>query len=319
MIKKFLLIFISALILVSCSASVISPSNNGNNSGNGTEEGGDGGSGGDGGGTDIPWTEIEPPLMPPYPILDAEAIKYGIDISQEDNLIKEQIKTRLEECKKEGREYKIIFTGTPKAEYSQQSSLAKFVLDAANDLGIYYKNIEIDISKIYFNERKVKSSMFKGFPSFADCTITFKFPENSIRVIEGNAFSLFSKHFKEIAIPDSVIGIKAAAFQKDSSLEKITISENSKLEYIGELAFSYSKVKEIVIPASVTSLGRKPFGESLTTVTYLGTKPNTISNNGDVFEDCVSLTTLIVPNAENEKDEGWKTFLGHKFTTVKKQ
>ncbi|WP_297296846.1 hypothetical protein [uncultured Brachyspira sp.] len=49
--------------------------------------------------------------MAPYPILDAEAIKYGIDISQEDNLIKEQIKTRLEECKKEGREYKIIFIG----------------------------------------------------------------------------------------------------------------------------------------------------------------------------------------------------------------
>lgn len=327
MIKKILLIFMSVLIFVSCSATVLSPGNNGSNSGSGTEEGGDGGSGGDGGnegggGTeipDIPWTDIEPPLMPPYPILDAEAIKYGIDISQEDNLIKEQIKTRLEECKKEGREYKIIFTGTPKAEYSQQSSLAKFVLDAANDLGIYYKNIEIDISKIYFNERKVKSSMFKGFPSFADCTITFKFPENSIRVIEGNAFSLFSKHFKEIAIPDSVIGIKAAAFQNDLFLEKITISENSELEYIGELAFSYSKVKEIVIPASVTSLGRKAFGDSLTTVIYLGTKPNTIMNNKDVFEDCVNLTTLIVPNAENIDDPAWKTFLGGKFTTVKKQ
>lgn len=47
----------SALIFVSCSASVISPSSNGSNSGNGTEDGGntgggtggDGGSGGDGG------------------------------------------------------------------------------------------------------------------------------------------------------------------------------------------------------------------------------------------------------------------------------
>ena len=124
---------------------------------------------------------------------------------------------------------------------------------------------------------------------------------------------------REITIPDSVIGIDAAAFQLSEVLNKITFSEKSKLEYIGELAFSYSTVKEIVIPASVKLIGRKPFGSSLTTVTYLGTKPNTISNNEDVFEDCVSLTTLIIPNAEDPSDPNWLSFLGHKFTTVKKQ
>lgn len=160
--------------------------------------------------------------------------------------------------------------------------------------------------------------MFQGISSFADCTITFKFPENSIRVIEGNAFSLFSKHFKEIAIPDSVIGIKSYAFQVDNSLSKVTFGADSKLEYIEGLAFSYCPIEEIVIPASVTSLGRKAFGDSLTTVTYLGTKPDTIKNNGDVFDGCVNLKTLIVPNAEDPSDPAWKTFLGGSFNEVRK-
>ena len=124
---------------------------------------------------------------------------------------------------------------------------------------------------------------------------------------------------REITIPDSVIGIDAAAFQLSEVLNKITFSEKSKLEYIGELAFSYSTVKEIVIPASVKLIGRKPFGSSLTTVTYLGTKPNTIMNNKNVFDDCVNLKTLLIPNAEDPSDPNWLSFLGHKFTTVKKQ
>ncbi|MEI0557720.1 leucine-rich repeat domain-containing protein [Brachyspira intermedia] len=307
MIKKILLIFMSVLVFVSCSATVMSPGNNGSNSGSGTEEGG--------GGTDIPWTEIEPPLMPPYPILDAEAMEYGIDISQDDNVIKEEIKTKLKKYKQAYGKNKVIFIGTPKAEYSQKSSLVNMVLEMAKE--IYIQNVTIDISKVYFNERKIKSSMCRAGVYVGYFELSFILPENSIRVIEGNAFSL-NNYFKEITIPDSVIGIDAAAFQKSEALEKITISKNSKLEYVGDYAFSYAKAKEIVIPASVTSLGRKPFGDSLTTVTYLGTKPNTISNNGDVFDSCVNLKTLIIPNAENPSDPAWINFLGGNFSEVRR-
>ena len=296
--KKFLLIFILAIISASCSSSVMNPDNN-------TE-------------TTNPSEPINPPEIVPQPILDAEAMKYGIDISQDDNIIKEQIATKMQEYKKDKGQYKVIFIGKPKAEYTQKSSLAKLVLDAAYQLSIYYKNVEIDISKIYFDERKIKSSMFKGFPSYADCTITFTFPENSITVIEGNAFSLFGKHFKEIAIPDSVIGIKAYAFQVDNSLSKVTFGVNSKLEYIEDLAFSYCPINEIVIPASVTSIGANPFGNSLTKVTYLGTKPNTIKNNRNVFSSYDSIQTLSVPNAEDITDPAWKTFLGGNFQNITK-
>ena len=203
MYKKIVLMILCFLAAMSCS-SPSSPTNENNgdivNGGGSGSDGGNSGSGGDSGNTgdggDIPWTEIAPPL----PVLDEEAKTYGIDISQEDSAIKEQIKTRLEECKKEGSGYKIIFIGTPKAEYSQLNSLARLVIDAAFDLEIYSKNIEIDISNIYFNERKIKSSMFKGYNRIGEYTITFKFPENTIRVIEKGAFSLFGKHFKEITI-----------------------------------------------------------------------------------------------------------------------
>ena len=125
---------------------------------------------------------------------------------------------------------------------------------------------------------------------------------------------------REITIPDSVIGIDAAAFQLSEVLNKITFSEKSKLEYIGELAFSYSTVKEIVIPDSVKSIGTQAFGYSpqLTTLT-LGTSPNNINYEQDVFLLSTKLTTLIVPNASDINDPAWKTFLGANFTTVKKQ
>lgn len=255
MYKKIVLL-LCFLAAMSCS-SPSSPNSgsegdivNGGGSGNGggnSGSGGGSGNTGDGGNTDIPWTEIAPPL----PVLDDEAKIYGIDISQDDNLIKQEIKSKLQAYYNDKKLYKVIFIGTPKAQYSQQNSLARLVIDAAFDLEIYSKNIEIDISNIYFNERKIKSLMFKGYNRIGEYTITFKFPENTIRVIEKGAFSLFSKFLEEITIPDSVITIESTVFQLDHKLSKITFNKTSKLEYIGYDAFANCPIKEIVIPASV--------------------------------------------------------------------
>ena len=86
--KIVLLIVLCFLVVISCS----SPSSpnigsdgdivNGGGSGEtggGSGSGGDSGNTGDGGNTggiDVPWTDIEEPLMPPVPILDAEAMQY---------------------------------------------------------------------------------------------------------------------------------------------------------------------------------------------------------------------------------------------------
>lgn len=297
--KKYILIFMSVLVFISCSAVTMSP-NNSEVTNDPSEP-------------NYPaWSEIEPPL----PVLNDEAIKYGIDISQEDNVIKEQIKIKLKEYKKEKGKYKVIFTGKPKDDYLVSASLSKLTLEVAKELSI--SEATIDISNVYFNERKIKSRMFRGGVYLGYFNVNFILPENIIRVIEGNSFSFLNNYLKEITIPDSVIGIDAVAFQVDESIEKITFRETSKLEYIGDLAFSYAKVREILIPASVTYLGESVFGDYVTTVTYLGTKPNAIKNNGNVFDGCANLKTLIVPNAENIDDPAWKKFLGGKFIEVRK-
>ena len=242
--KIVLLVVLCFLVVMSCSSP--SSPNSGSNgdivngggsgeTGGGSGSGGDSGNTGDGGNTggiDVPWTDIEEPLMPPVPILDAEAMQYGIDISQDDAKIKEEIKTKLK--KYESGKYKVIFIGTPKKEYAQRNSLTYMVLEVIKNMdNLYYTEITIDVSKVYFNERKIKSGMFQGGVSLGYLDLKFILPENSIRVIEGNAFRFLNNYLREITIPDSVIGIDAAAFQNDLFLEKITISENSKLEYIG--------------------------------------------------------------------------------------
>ena len=323
--KIVLLVVLCFLAVISCS-SPSSPNSgsdgdivNGGGSGEtggGSGSGSDSGNTGDGGNTggiDVPWTDIEEPLMPPVPILDAEAMQYGIDISQDDAKIREEIKTKFKKYKQVYGKNKVIFIGTPKAQYSQKNSLTKMVLEEVKNIG--YQNATIDVSKVYFNERKIKSGMFQGGVSLGYLDLKFILPENSIRVIEGSAFGFLNSYLKEIAIPDSVIGIDAAAFQLDEKLEKITFKETSKLEYIGDYAFSYAIATEILIPASVTYLGTKPFGDSLTTVTYLGTSPNTIKHNGDVFKSTAK--TLILPNVADPKFDEWKNFLGGNFTEVK--
>ena len=358
MYKKIVLLLVLCFLVVMSCSSPSSPNSGSNgdivNGGGSGETGGGSGSdsgnggnsgntgdGGNTGGIDVPWTDIEEPLMPPVPILDAEAMQYGIDISQEDSVIKEQIKTKLK--KYESGKYKVIFIGTPKKEYGQRNSLTYMVLEVIKNMdNLYYTEITIDVSKVYFNERKIKSGMFQGGVSLGYLDLKFILPENSIRVIEGKAFRFLNSYLREIAIPDSVIGIDAAAFQLDKELAAITFKETSKLEYIGDYAFLYlQSLRELIIPDSVISIGKSAFANShlekvtisasvkeikesafntsrnLNTVIYLGTSPDTIKYQKDIFTYCNNLTTLILPNVSNPDYNTWKNFLGGNFTEVK--
>lgn len=316
MFKKILLIFISVFILLSCSAEVVSPDKN--DSGNSSP--------------------VNPPVIVPQPILDAEAMKYGIDISQDDNTIKQQIEIKLKEYNKDKGEYRVIFIGKPKDNYSYLNSLAALTLEASKNL--YARKIIIDISKTYFYDRSIKYKMFEGRNAGNYAKLNFIFPENSIRIIESTAFIRMYSNLDEIAIPDSVITIGDYAFQQADGLKKITFG--SKLENIGEGAFSYSELLELVLPESLVSIGEGAFSGSyklkkitipaslksigdnafascseLTTVVYNGTSPDTLKNNTALLY-CDNLTTLIIPNAVDEKDPKWKTFLGGKFNNIRK-
>ncbi|MEI0702074.1 leucine-rich repeat domain-containing protein [Brachyspira intermedia] len=294
MIKKILLVLVSVLVFVSCSNNTTSPdsSNNGNNSG------------------------VTPPTVDKE---EEELIKkYGIDISQDDAVISQKIEENLKAYFAEKNSYRVILTGTPK-DYTQNAneSLYTLILKAALKVNTVM-NIELDIKNINFQDGSIKAFMFYSFDDkYKNIVISFAFPENKIKTIEKSSF-LGLYNTKEITLPDSVITIKESAFMY-SSIERVTLGNG--LQEIGTFAFmGVDNLKEIIIPDSVKSIGMQAFAlsQQLTTLTYLGTNPNNINDKGDVFLGSTKLTTLIVPNAENDKDEGWKTFLGGNFTDIRK-
>ncbi|MEI0749492.1 leucine-rich repeat domain-containing protein [Brachyspira pulli] len=140
----------------------------------------------------------------------------------------------------------------------------------------------------------------------------------NVQTIGNSAFS-YVQFLSEVIIPDSVKTIGEQAFANDT-IQKLQLS--SSLETIGSAAFINLEIEELVIPASVKTVGEQAFAYSfkaLKRVVYYGDSPNIINYTGNVFEGCFSLSTLIIPNAKNEKDEGWKTFLGGSFTDIRKQ
>ncbi len=74
-------------------------------------------------------------------------------------------------------------------------------------------------------------------------------------------------------LPDSVLAVYAGAFFAASNLQQITF--DSKLQYIGEMAFNFcSGLTSLTIPESVTSIGSTAFSDctGLTAVTFSGTE-----------------------------------------------
>lgn len=90
MIKKILLVLLSVLVLVSCSNNATSPDNSNNDDNSG----------------------VTPPTGPTEEELLIK--KYGIDISQEDAVISQQIEQNLKAYFAEKNSYRVILTGTPK-------------------------------------------------------------------------------------------------------------------------------------------------------------------------------------------------------------
>lgn len=248
-----------------------------------------------------------------------ELEKYGVDISQDDDVIASQLESNLKLYFDEKGSYKVILKCIPK-DYgfnSTTKSLAYLIFNAANTVGA--NSVDVDISNIDFKNNAVSSFMFLG-GDLVKIPLNFIFPIYKIKTIDSYAFFLLYA-IKEINIPNSVNTIGAYAFQSCLNLEKIIFGDN--LETIGDGAFIYCQsLKELTIPSSLKSIGNNAFdsASSLTTVTYLGKTPDDITTKGSgIFDNCTSLTTLIVPNATNPNDEKWKTFLGGKFTIVKQQ
>jgi hypothetical protein len=115
--------------------------------------------------------------------------------------------------------------------------------------------------------------------------------------IGGTAFQN-AKNLTSITIPNTVTTISDYAFYQATILTTVTFAPGSKLDSIGENAFSGTSIGTIEIPASATSIGDSAFNGAtrLSTLTFAsGSQLKTIGANA--FYQATSLTSIIIPGS----------------------
>lgn len=108
--------------------------------------------------------------------------------------------------------------------------------------------------------------------------------------------SVVSKTLQEITIPETVTSIRQKAFYQNSSLKKVTFASGINLTEIPELVFGYcTSLTDIVIPSSVTSIGKGAFYycTSLTEFTI----PSSVKSIGQSAFYGSGLTSITIPNS----------------------
>ena len=135
-----------------------------------------------------------------------------------------------------------------------------------------------------------------GDGAFHGCTAldTVVFPEN-LTYIGDNSFT--NCPFTTIKIPDAVTYIGKMAFtvvDATSKLESVEISDNSKLETIGDHAFQDTKITSINLPEGLKTIGEYAFSRCPITTLEL---PSTLTDIGRyAFMYCGKITgDVIVP------------------------
>lgn len=163
------------------------------------------------------------------------------------------------------------------ADYSRGLS---FALEEDEE-GEYY-----DVTQYYLPDGDTTDTLripavYKGLPvkTMANLTINDDETKSAIRKIE---------------IADgNLIGIGDRTFTNWSNLEEVVLPEG--LQYIGETAFYGTALKSIVIPDSVTSLGKQAFAACASLVSVdLGAGVTVLPERA--FEQCTSLTAIDLSN-----------------------
>jgi hypothetical protein len=125
-----------------------------------------------------------------------------------------------------------------------------------------------------------------------DQKVEFMIPEG---VIEIESRSLLGQqHIKVVHVPDSVRFIRDAF--RSSQIEEIIFGEESQLNIIGYHAFSYSKIKSIQVPNTITEIGEHAFEGSMIGEITFGEQSYLRTVGEFAFSDTVHLKSITFPS-----------------------
>ena len=113
-------------------------------------------------------------------------------------------------------------------------------------------------------------------------------------------FAVDCTKLTSVSLPDALTSVPAYAFNGCSSLAEVGISENSKLQSIGNGAFANSALTQIYIPKNVTSIGEGAFNRT----------PITVFDMSDVLADNMTVGLYAINNWYSKDDQAnwpvWK-------------
>ena len=174
----------------------------------------------------------------------------------------------------------------------------------------------VEINGVYYNlVSKVKTAevtknpneLYSGEVVIPE-TVTYDGTEYNVTSI-GDYIFYFCSGLTSVTIPKSVTSIGQDAFYECRALTSVHISDIEawcNISFYGEssnpllwahhLYLNGEKIKDLVIPNSMTSIGNYVFtgGSGLTSVTI----PNSVTSIGDyAFSGCSGLTSVTIPNS----------------------
>ena len=143
-----------------------------------------------------------------------------------------------------------------------------------------------------------------GLCAFSDCSNLTSFTildseDTSAETVFEGTYSCFTNcsNLKTVTLGNTVKNIPANMFMECAALTNVTVSDS--LVSIGECAFMYTGIMEIVLPGSVTSIGECAFGScsDLTSFTILDSKDSSAETVLDYpFARCYNLKTIVLGN-----------------------